>query len=300
MVLRKADNPGSLSKSQTVKRLTKIAQQLRVDVLEMIYKAQSGHLGGSLSAAEIIATLYYHELNIEPDNPQWPDRDRFVLCKGHAAPVVYAALADLGFFAREELASLRQVDSMLQGHPDMRKTPGVEMSTGSLGQGLSAAIGMALAARIGGKDYHVWALLGDGELNEGQVWEAASFAAFHGLSSLTAIVDLNGVQLDGPTNCILCMDPVADKWKAFGWNVIEVDGHSVTELLEAYDMVTAERPKSAGKTGPTVILAHTVKGKGVSFMENQAAWHGRVPNAQQFNVAMQELGRDLGGILDDA
>ena len=235
MMFRKAEHSSSLSDPELVEGLTKIAHQLRVDVLEMIYNAQTGHLGGSLSAAEIVATLYYHELNVDPDNPEWPDRDRFVLCKGHAAPVVYAALADLGFFARKELALLRQVNSMLQGHPDMRKTPGVEMSTGSLGQGLSAAIGMALAARLDGKDYHVWALLGDGELNEGQVWEAASFAAFHRLSNLTAIVDLNGVQLDGPTDCILSMDPVADKWKAFGWNVIEVDGHSVTELLQAYD-----------------------------------------------------------------
>lgn len=294
MMFRKAEHSSSLSDPELVEGLTKIAHQLRVDVLEMIYNAQTGHLGGSLSAAEIVATLYYHELNVDPYNPEWPDRDRFVLCKGHAAPVVYAALADLGFFAREELVLLRQVNSMLQGHPDMRKTPGVEMSTGSLGQGLSAAIGMALAARLDGKDYHVWALLGDGELNEGQVWEAASFAAFHRLSNLTAIVDLNGVQLDGPTDCILSMDPVADKWKAFGWNVIEVDGHSVTELLQAYDVATAVMSEALDYARPTVILAHTVKGKGVSFMENQAAWHGSVPNAQQFNEAMKELGRDSG------
>ena len=293
MVFRRANQSNSVSCTQTAEDTAKTAHQLRVDVLEMIYNAQTGHLGGSLSAAEIIATLYYHELNVSPDNPEWPDRDRFVLSKGHAAPVLYAALADMGFFSRDELASLRQVGSMLQGHPDMRKTPGVDMSTGSLGQGLSAAIGMALAARLDGKQYHVWALLGDGELNEGQVWEAASFASFHGLCNLTAIVDLNRVQLDGTTDCILCMKPVAAKWKAFGWDVIEVDGHSVAELLQAYDMVKTQRAESAGETRPTAILAHTVKGKGVSFMENQAAWHGNVPSAEQFDAAMEELGRDF-------
>ncbi|HPU62414.1 MAG TPA: transketolase, partial [Bacillota bacterium] len=248
-----------------------------------------------LSASEIIAVLYYHTLRIDPSDPAWPDRDRFVLSKGHAAPVLYAALADLGFFPKEELSSLRQIDSILQGHPDMIKTPGIDMSTGSLGQGLSAAIGMALAGRLDGKDYHVWTLLGDGELNEGQVWEAAAFASFHKLSNLTAIVDVNCVQLDGPTECVLCMEPLADKWKAFGWNVIEVDGHSVRELLEIVDMVTKRRRELPDESRPTVILARTVKGKGVSFMENQASWHGAVPNIHEFQRAMEEL----GGVLDD-
>ncbi|OPZ64861.1 MAG: Transketolase 1 [Firmicutes bacterium ADurb.Bin506] len=272
------------------KQLAAIAAKLRVDVMEMVFRVQTGHLGGSLSAAEILTTLYYHQLNVDPNNPDWPDRDRFVLGKGHAAPALYVVLADLGFFPREELKSLRQINCMLQGHPDMRKTPGVEMSTGSLGHGLSAAIGMALAARLDGKNYHVWALLGDGELDEGQIWEAAAYASFSGLTNLTAIVDFNRVQLDGPTDCILCMDPVADKWRSFGWNVVEADGHCVDSLLKAYEEALAVTERT-GK--PSVILAHTVKGKGVSFMEGQAAWHGGVPNAQQYEQAMKELTQQL-------
>ncbi len=267
-------------------KLDDIANKVRRDVLDMVYRAQTGHLGGSLSSAEILTTLYYSQLNVDPKRPAWADRDRFVLGKGHAAPALYVILADLGFFPREELDSLRQIGCMLQGHPDMRKTPGVEMSTGSLGHGLSAAIGMALAAQLDGKNYHVWALLGDGELNEGQVWEAAAYASHRGLTNLTAIVDLNGVQLDGPTSCVLCMDPVADKWKAFGWNVVEADGHSSQSLLGAYAEALAVGAR-AGK--PSVILARTVKGKGVSFMEGQAAWHGGVPNAQQYEQAKREL-----------
>lgn len=273
-------------KVECSKELGAIAARLRTDVMEMVYKAQTGHLGGSLSSAEILTTLYYRQLNVDPQNPAWPDRDRFVLGKGHAAPALYVILADLGFFPREELASLRQLNCMLQGHPDMTKTPGVEMSTGSLGHGLSAAIGIALAAQLDGKGYHVWALLGDGELDEGQVWEAAAYASFRGLTNLTAIVDLNGVQLDGPTDCILCMDPVADKWKAFGWNVVEANGHDVNSLLRAYEEALAEAERTKK---PSVVLAHTVKGKGVSFMEGQAAWHGGVPNAQQYEQAMKEL-----------
>ncbi|MGE5578380.1 MAG: transketolase [Syntrophothermus sp.] len=269
-----------------VRRLAERARRLRISVLEMIYGAQSGHPGGSLSAAEILVTLYEHELRVDPKNPRWPDRDRFVLAKGHAAPALYVELAELGFFPKAELERFRQVDSILQGHPDMKKTPGVDMSTGSLGQGLSVAIGMALAARLDKKNYHVWALLGDGELDEGQVWEAAAYASFHKLVNVTAIVDLNYVQLDGSTREVLAMDPVAEKWRAFGWKVIECDGHSVEELLRAYAAAKAE------KAGPTVILARTVKGKGVSFMENNAAWHGAAPTAEQFEQAMAELGRD--------
>jgi transketolase len=274
-------------KIECTNKLAELAQKVRIDVLEMVYGAQSGHLGGSFSAAEILVTLYYNRLNVDPENPSWPDRDRFVLAKGHAAPALYVVLAGLGFFPREELASLRQTGCILQGHPDMRKTPGVEMSTGSLGQGLSTAVGMALAAQLDGKDYRVWVLLGDGELNEGQVWEAAAFAAGRGLSNLTAIVDYNKVQLDGPTVEVLPMEPVADKWRAFGWHVVEADGHCVKDLLRAYDEAVAYNG------GPTVILAHTVKGKGVSFMEGQAAWHGAAPNAQQYEQAMKELRRDL-------
>ncbi len=266
-----------------VRRLVERARRLRISVLEMVYRAQSGHPGGSLSAAEILVTLYEHELRVDPKNPRWPDRDRFVLAKGHAAPALYVELAERGFFPKGELERFRQIDSILQGHPDMKKTPGVDMSTGSLGQGLSVAIGMALAARLDQKDYHVWALLGDGELDEGQVWEAAAYASFHKLTNITAIVDLNYVQLDGSTREVLAMDPVADKWRAFGWRVIECDGHSVEGLLGTYAAARAE------KSGPAVILARTVKGKGVSFMENNAAWHGAAPTEEQFKQAMAEL-----------
>ncbi|MCL4514875.1 MAG: transketolase [Firmicutes bacterium] len=268
---------------ELVRRLAERARRLRVSVLEMIYRAQSGHPGGSLSAAEILVTLYEHELRVDPKNPRWPDRDRFVLAKGHAAPALYVELAERGFFLKSELERFRQIDSILQGHPDMKKTPGVDMSTGSLGQGLSVGIGMALAARLDQKDYHVWALLGDGELDEGQVWEAAAYASFHKLTNITAIVDLNHVQLDGSTREVLAMDPVAEKWRAFGWRVIECDGHSVEELLGSYAAAKGE------KSGPTVILARTVKGKGVSFMENNAAWHGAAPTEEQFQQAMVEL-----------
>lgn len=271
--------------SATVQRLATQAQELRRTVLDLVYGIQSGHLGGSFSAAEILVTLYGHELKVDPRNPSWPDRDRFVLAKGHAAPALYYVLAERGFFPREELATFRRIDSILQGHPDVKKTPGVDMSTGSLGQGLSAAIGMALAARLDGRSYRTWALLGDGELDEGQVWEAAAFAAAHHLDHLTAIVDWNRVQLDGTTDEILPLGSLPDKWRSFGWQVIECDGHDVAALLEAY---------AAAKTvqgQPAVILAHTVKGKGVSFMEGEAAWHGAPPNAQQYEQAQAELGR---------
>jgi transketolase len=268
----------------TVKRLTETTRALRCKVLEMIHKAQTGHPGGSLSAAEIIVTLYETQLNVDPKNPRWPDRDRFVLAKGHGAPALYWMLAEKGFFAKAELDNFRQLGSMLQGHPDMKKTPGVDMSTGSLGQGLSAAIGMALAARMDGKKYHTWAVLGDGELDEGQVWESAAFASFNKVTNLTAIVDWNRVQLDGTVDEILGMDPVPDKWRSFGWNVIECDGHDVASLLEAYGQAKAEKDR------PSVILAHTVKGKGVSFMEGKCAWHGAPPNAEQYKQAIAELG----------
>lgn len=270
----------------TVQRLAGRARELRRTVLDMVYGIQSGHLGGSFSAAEILVTLYEHELRLDPANPAWPDRDRFVLAKGHAAPALYVELAERGFFPKETLATFRRIDSILQGHPDMKKTPGVEMSTGSLGQGLSAAIGMALAARLDGRTHRIWALLGDGELDEGQVWEAAAFAAAHRLDNLTAIVDWNRVQLDGTTDEILPLGDLAAKWRAFGWNVLECDGHDVAALLEAYAVAKAERGR------PTVILAHTVKGKGVSFMEGEAAWHGAPPNAEQYERAKAELGRD--------
>lgn len=265
-------------------RLAGRAHALRQAVLEMVYGVQSGHLGGSFSAAEILVTLYEHELRLNPQDPGWPERDRFVLAKGHAAPALYVELAERGFFPQEELATFRRVGSILQGHPDMRKTPGVEMSTGSLGQGLSAAAGMALAARLDARTYRTWALLGDGELDEGQVWEAAAFAAAHRLDNLTAIVDWNRVQLDGTTEEILPLGPLPEKWRAFGWEVCECDGHDVAALLETYERVKAVKGR------PAVILAHTVKGKGVSFMEGKAAWHGAPPNAEQYSQAKVELG----------
>lgn len=271
--------------SALTQKLAERANEVRRTVLDLVYGIQSGHLGGSFSAAEILVTLYEHELRLKPEDPHWPERDRFVLGKGHAAPALYVELAERGFFPKEELKSFRRLGSILQGHPDMKKTPGVEMSTGSLGQGLSAGCGMALAARLDGQAHRIWVLLGDGELDEGQNWEAAAFAAARKLDNLTAIVDWNRVQLDGCTAEILPMDPLPEKWRAFGWEVIECDGHDVASLLSAYQQAKGVHGR------PAVILAHTVKGKGCSFMEGQAAWHGAPPNAEQYEKAKAELGR---------
>jgi len=249
----------------------------------MLVTSKSGHPGGSLSAAEIVATLFFHEMRINPQDPRWVDRDRFVLSKGHAAPVLYAALAEKGYFPKEELQGLRQTGHMLQGHPDMKKTPGVDMSTGSLGQGLSAANGMALAGKLDGKDYQVFVLLGDGEMAEGQVWEAAMAAAHYKLDNVTAVLDFNGLQIDGTTDSVMCSTPLTAKWRAFCWNVIEVDGHDVDALLAAF----AEAKQCKGK--PSIIIAKTVKGKGVSFMENVAGWHGNAPSVEQGEQALKEL-----------
>ena len=266
-----------------VQRLRKIALEIRKDVLLMTTKAGSGHPGGSLSAAEIIACLYFHHLRYDPENPRWEDRDRFVLSKGHICPALYSALSRAGFFPREVLWTLRKIGSILQGHPDMKKTPGVEASTGSLGQGLSIGVGMALAGRIDKKPYRVYVLLGDGELDEGQVWEAAMSAAHYSLDNLLAIVDYNGLQLDGPVDEIMSLEPLAEKWSAFGWHVIEIDGHNVRQILDALDF--AERIK--GK--PTVIIAHTIKGKGVSFMEGKVEFHGKPLTEEQLKPALKEL-----------
>lgn len=259
------------------------ACRIRQNIIEMLVPAKSGHPGGSLSAADILAVLYFKEMNVDPANPQWPERDRFVLSKGHAAPVLYAALAEKGFFAREELLHLRQTGHFLQGHPDMKKVPGVDMSTGSLGHGISAAAGMALAGKIDQKPYRVYALLGDGELAEGLVWEAAMAAAHYQLDNLVAILDYNGLQIDGTTAEVMNSAPVADKWQAFGWNVIEVDGHDIDELAGALALARNHRGR------PTIIIARTIKGKGVSFMENQVGWHGNAPSAEQAGVALAEL-----------
>ena len=271
------------SLSSSVAQMEAVAKRLRRHIVTMIGKAGSGHPGGSLSAVEIVTALYFKVLRHKPLDPNWPDRDRFVLSKGHAAPVLYATLAECGYFPLEELLTLRQMDSRLQGHPDRTLTPGVEISAGALGQGLSFAIGIALAGRLDAKDYRVYALLGDGECDAGQVWEAAMAASHFKVDNLVAIVDKNGLQLDGWTRDVMNLDPLPDKWRAFGWNVIEVDGHSLPKLVDAFK----EAEKVKGR--PTVIIARTVKGKGVSFMENNNDFHGKAPNAIEVEIALKEL-----------
>lgn len=273
------------SRSQElIKDLEEKARRFRVQVIKMIYRAQSGHPGGSLSCMDILTALYFHHLRINPQEPAWENRDRFVLSKGHAAPALYVVLAELGYFPKETLFTLRQLGSILQGHPDMRKTPGVEMSTGSLGNGLSVGIGMALGARLARKNYHVYALIGDGEVDEGGIWEAAMAASKYKLDNLTAICDFNRVQLDGPIEEIMPLDPLPEKWEAFNWNVIEMDGHNMGEILDALDKAKQVRGR------PTMIVAHTVKGKGVSFMEGKFQWHGNAPNEEEYKIALKELG----------
>lgn len=271
------------------------AARMRADIVEMIAEAKSGHPGGSLSAADIVATLYFGGvLSHDPSNPAWPARDRFILSKGHAAPVLYAALAEAGYFGRDHLLTLRKLGSILQGHPDCKKTPGVEVSTGSLGQGLSISAGLAAGLRGGDHgeaatdDRTVWCLLGDGELQEGQVWEGAMFAAHEGLSNLVAIVDHNGLQIDGACSEVMCLGSVATKFAAFGWHAIEVDGHDI----EAVHMALETAREHDG--GPAVVVAHTVKGKGISFMEGDAGWHGKAPSAEQVTAALAELGMTEG------
>ena len=271
------------SKPMTPTELTTLARRLRRHVVTMIGRVGSGHPGGSLSAVEIVASLYFRVMRHDPNNPEWPERDRFILSKGHAAPLLYAVLAESGYFPVEELVTLRQLNSRLQGHTDRRRTPGVESTSGSLGQGLSMGIGMALAARLDSFPYRVHVLLGDGECDEGQVWEAAMSAAHFKTDNLVAIVDRNGLQIDGPNCDVMELEPFADKWRAFGWNVIEADGHDFDSLLKAFE----KAGKVTGK--PTVIIAATVKGKGVSFMENKVEFHGKAPNAEQVEIALKEL-----------
>lgn len=263
------------------------ATNMRVNIIKMLHEAGSGHPGGSLSAADIVATLYFGGvMNVNPDDPSDPSRDRFILCKGHAAPVLYAALAELGYIPEEELLTLRKLHSRLQGHPDSKKLPGVEACTGSLGQGLSIAAGLALGLRLnagGAAPQRVYALMGDGEIEEGQVWEAAMFAAHYGLDNLVAIVDNNNLQIDGDVREVVGLRAIPEKFRAFGWEVLEVDGHDVEALLEAF----ATAQGVSGK--PVCIVASTVKGKGVSFMENQAGWHGKAPNDEQTQQAIAEL-----------
>lgn len=270
---------------KSLKSLEDIAKTLRRDIITMLTESASGHPGGSLSAVEIVTALYFHEMNVDSNNPKDPDRDRFVLSKGHAAPVLYAALAEKEFFNKEELMKLRKTGAMLQGHPNMNHIPGIDMSTGSLGQGISAAVGMALAGKLDKKNYRVYSLLGDGELEEGQVWEAAMSAGHYKLDNLTAFVDYNGLQIDGRTEDVMNPNPIADKFTAFGWNVISVeDGNDLAQIIAAIDAAKEYKGK------PTMIVARTVKGKGVSFMENQAGWHGTAPSKEQCELALSEIG----------
>ena len=263
--------------------LKQTAAQVRLDILEEVHAASSGHPGGSLSIADIITYLYYEEMNVDPKNPKWEERDRLVLSKGHTAPALYAALAEKGYFPVEEMKKLRQVDSFLQGHPDMKGTPGVDMTTGSLGLGISAACGMALAAKIDKKDYRTYAIIGDGESEEGQIWEAAMFASHYKLDNICAIFDWNGLQIDGPVAEVMNPTPFDTKLEAFGFHVICIDGHDFEQIAAAF----AEAKTVKGK--PVAIIAKTIKGKGVSFMENQVGWHGSAPNDEQYAAAVAEI-----------
>ena len=269
---------------QTTKReLAAKAAQIRLGILEGVHAAKSGHPGGSLSIADVMAYLYFKEMNIDPANPKWADRDRLVLSKGHTAPALYATLAERGFFPREELKTLRQADSFLQGHPDMKGTPGVDMTTGSLGLGISAACGMALAAKIDGKAYRTYAIVGDGESEEGQVWEAAMFAAHYKLDNFCVVLDWNGLQIDGPIAEVMNPAPHDKKFEAFGFHVISIDAHDFDQIEAAF----AEARTVKGK--PTAIIMRSVKGKGVSFMENQVSWHGNAPSDEQYEQAVAEI-----------
>jgi transketolase len=272
-----------------VSRVEQKARVMRHHVIESIGIAGSGHPGGSLSSVDMIAALYFGDiLEVRPEEPMWPDRDRFVLSKGHAAPALYAALAERGFFPKDELKTLRQLGSMLQGHPDCLKTPGVEVSTGSLGQGLSMAVGMALAGKLDKKDYRVWAILGDGECQEGQIWEAAMAAAHYKLDNLIAIVDHNKLQIDGPVKSVMSPESIEEKLKAFGWNVMTMPGHDVPEILRTFRLAQETKGK------PTAIIADTVKGRGVSYMENEIDWHGKAPNSDELKRALTELESEEG------
>jgi transketolase len=269
----------------SIDELKRMAGLIRCDIIEMICTAGAGHPGGSLSATDIVTALYFRLMRIDPQNPGWPDRDRFILSKGHACPVWYAALAERGYFDKKHLATLRRLGSILQGHPDMHKTPGVDMTVGSLGHGFSAGLGMALAGKLRKKDYHVWVVIGDGESQEGSIWEAAMAAPKWKLDNLTVILDRNHLQNDYCVDDVMPIEPVADKWRAFNWHVETIDGHSMEQVVSALEAAKA-------RTGvPTAIIAETVKGKGVSFMENVADWHGKAPCQAEAAQAMDEIRR---------
>lgn len=266
-----------------VEALANIAKDIRISIIEQVYNANSGHPGGSLSCADILSVLYFNQMNIDPKNPNAQGRDRFVLSKGHCSPALYATLARRGYFDKELLQGFRKIESNLQGHPDMKKIPGVDMTTGSLGQGLSASVGMAISSKINHEGYRVYCLLGDGEIQEGQIWEAAMAASKNKLDNLCAIVDYNNLQIDGNVEKVAGLINIREKFEAFGFNVIEVDGHNIQELIGAFN--TAKHQKGM----PSVIIAHTIKGKGVSFMEGKAEWHGKAPSEEEFEQAINEL-----------
>lgn len=268
---------------KTVPEMQAIAKRMRREIIEMIGAAGSGHPGGSLSAVELVVTLYFDVMRHDPSNPKWPDRDRFILSKGHAAPVLYTAMAEAGYTPIDQLNTLRKLGSIYQGHPDVRFIPSLEASTGSLGEGVSLALGMSLAARLNGSPSRTYVMLGDGEIQEGQVWESAMFGAFHKVDNLVAIVDYNGIQLDGFVKDIMEVKPLADKWRAFGWHAIEINGHDIPAIQAAFQ----EAAQTKGM--PTAIVAHTIKGKGVSFMENNPKFHGTAPTAAEVKLALQEL-----------
>jgi len=269
---------------ERIAELEEKARKLRVSIVKTLHKSQSGHTGGSLSAMDMVTALYFYKMRHDPADPGWEGRDRFVLSKGHAAPAQYVALAEAGYFPVEDLMMLRRLGSHLQGHPDSKSTPGVEVPTGSLGQGLSMAVGMALGLRLDGKENRVYALLGDGELQEGQVWEAAMAGGHYRLDNLCAMVDANALQIDGEVAKVMNVAPIADKFRAFGWNALEIDGHNMTAIIDSLDMAETVKGK------PTVIVAHTVKGKGVSFFENKASYHGVPPSDEELPRALECLG----------
>jgi transketolase len=272
----------------SIAELERVAAAIRCDVIEMICAAGEGHPGGSLSVTDVVTALYFRIMRVDPENPGWPDRDRFILSKGHACPAWYSALAERGYWDKAHLGTLRQLNSLLQGHPDMKVTPGIDMTAGSLGHGLSAGLGMALAGRLHGSDYHVWVVIGDGECQEGSVWEAALAAAKWKVDNLTAILDRNKLQNDDRIENVMPDEPMADKWRAFGWDVIEIDGHDMAQIVETLEHVQEV------KGVPTIVIANTVKGKGVSYMEGIPVWHGRAPDEFEAACALEEIRRCAG------
>ena len=270
-------------KVTNISELSKLSNEVRKGIIEAVYSNNSGHPGGSLSIADILTVLYFYEMNVDEKNPKWEDRDRFVLSKGHCAPALYSVLAQKGFFSVNELKTFRNINSFLQGHPDKNKVPGVDMTTGSLGQGLSCANGMALAGKIDKKDYRVYCILGDGEIEEGQIWEAAMASSKYKLDNLCVIVDNNNLQIDGPIDKVMSSYPIDEKFRSFGFEIINIDGHDIEEIIKAFDVARNIKGK------PTCIIAKTVKGKGISFMEDKVEWHGKAPNEEQYKTAITEL-----------